>query len=130
MHIHKGEEINELIIDKSYVTTSCLFNNSRLSHYFGETFIIYGNGSEFKIHLTALCNSYNLVYKLMFIKNVQTNGILECIDAVNSDMKCTSNLDMRDTVTTENEADFITGAHGPLAVYPHCSMCYTQSRHI
>ena len=52
--IQKGEEITEVIIDKSSATVSFLFSNVWLSCYPRATFVIYDNGSEFKLHFKAL----------------------------------------------------------------------------
>ncbi len=61
--MHKGEEITEVIIDKSSATMSLLFSNLWLSCYPRASFVIYDNGSEFKLHFEALCNSNGLVHK-------------------------------------------------------------------
>ena len=93
--MHKGEDIMEVIIDKSSVTILCVFNNSWLSHYPKATSVLHDHESKFKLHFKALCKSYSLVCKPTLIKNPQANGILECIYAVNSDMMHTSNLDSK-----------------------------------
>ena len=74
------------------------------------TFVIYDDGSEFKLHFKVLCNRYGLVRKPTLIKNPHANGILECIHTVISDMMHTSKLDMQETVTMKDEADFTTSA--------------------
>jgi transposase InsO family protein len=108
--VRKGEEIVEIILDKSSAQISKLFNKQWLSRYPRSKFIIFDNGSEFKLHFTALCDSYRIKQKPTTVKNPQANAILERIHGVFGDMMRTSNLDMADTVTSEMVDDFITNA--------------------
>ena len=93
------EEIVEVIIDKSSACVSQLFNKSWLSRYPRSKNIIYDNGSEFKLHFKALCNSYGLKRKPTTIKNPQANAILERIHAVIANMIRTAGIDSQDTCT-------------------------------
>ena len=97
----------------------CLLHNSLLSCYPRATFVIYDNECEFKLHFEALCNSYGLVYKPALIKNPQDNDILKCMHAVISDIMCIYYLDMQDTVTTEEVADFITSSAWAISITYH-----------
>ena len=107
-YVRKGQEIIEVIIDKSSATVSHLFNKSWLSCYPRSKNIIYDNGSEFKLHFEALCDSYGLKRKPTTIKNPQANAILERIHAVIADMMRTSGLDMSETCTPEMIDEFLT----------------------
>ncbi len=57
-------------------------------------YIIYGNGSEFKLHFLSLCNTYGIKHKPTIVKNPQANALLEHIHAVLGNMLCTSELVM------------------------------------
>ena len=70
------EEIVEVIIDKSYACVVQLFNKLWLSIYPRARYVIYDNGSEFKVQFKSLCNSYEIKYKTVTIKNPQENVIL------------------------------------------------------
>ena len=108
--IRKGKEIEEIILDKSSAEVSRLFNKQWLSRYPRARYIIYDNGSEFKLHFRDLCTSFGLKQKPTTVRNPQANAILERIHGVFGDMLRTSNLDMAETVTDEKVDDFITNA--------------------
>ncbi len=59
--------------------------------------MIYGNGSEFKLHCCVLCKAY-VKRKLTSIENPQANAILESIHAVFTNMLCTAELDTAELV--------------------------------
>ena len=73
------EEIVEVMIDKSSACVSQLFNKSWLSRYPRSKNVIYDNGSEFKLHFSALCDTYGIKRKPTSVKNPQANAILEQI---------------------------------------------------
>ena len=123
MLIRKDREIVEVIIDKSSVTVSQLFNKSWLSPYPRSKNIIYDNGSEFKSHFKSLCNSYGLKRKPTTIKNPQVNVILERVHAVLADMTITSSLDMSDICTANDIDEFLTNA-----AWAICSIYHTVLR--
>jgi hypothetical protein len=106
----KGEEISEVIIDKSSAQIAKLFNKQWLSRYPRAKTIVYDNGSEFKLYFEELCDSYNLKRKPTSVKNPQANAILERIHGVLGDMMRTSGLDMADTVTPDDVDQFLTDA--------------------
>ena len=105
-----GEQIVEVILDKSSAQVSHLFNKQWLSRYPRVKYIIYDNGSEFKLHFEALCDSYSIVRKPTTVRNPQANAILERIHAVLADMMRTSNMDMSDTVTPQDIDEFLINA--------------------
>ena len=102
-----GKEITEVIIDKSSAIVSRLFNKSWLSRYPRAKYVIYDNGSEFKLHFESLCDSYALKRSPTTIKNPQANAILERQHATIGDMMRTSGLDMRDSVDESDIDEFI-----------------------
>ena len=107
-YVRKGEEVVEVIIDKSSKCIARLFNKTWLSRYPKAMSIIYDNGSEFKLYFEQLCESYSLKRKPTTVKNPQANAILERMHAVLSEMIRTSELDMQETCTPEMIDDVIT----------------------
>eukprot|EP00804_Cyclotella_cryptica_P026179 CCRYP_009768-RA/>CCRYP_009768-RA protein AED:0.35 eAED:0.24 QI:0/0/0/1/0/0/3/0/398 len=57
-------------------------------------YIIYDNGSKFKLHFKALCESYGIKRLPTSVKNLQANAILERVHQVITAMLCTTELDM------------------------------------
>jgi transposase InsO family protein len=108
--LRKGEEVSEIIIDKSSAQTSRLFNKQWVSRYPRPKMVIYDNGSEFKLYFEELCETYKIKRKPTSVKNPQANAIIERMHAVLGDMLRTSNLDMADTVTPEDVDNFLTDA--------------------
>jgi len=108
--VRKGEEIVDVILDKSSACISRLFNKQWLSRYPRPTYVIYDNGSEFKLHFRALCESYSIKRKPTTIKNPQANAILERTHGVFADMMRTSGIDGSDDLTPQTVDDFITDA--------------------
>jgi hypothetical protein len=65
---------------------------------------IYDNGSEFKLHFEYLCESYGIKHKPTTVKNPQANGILERVHQVLGQILCTAELDMANSVSS-NDVD-------------------------
>ena len=107
-YVRKGEEVVEVIIDKSSACISRLFNKTWLSRYPKARSIIYDNGSEFKLYFEQLCDSYSLKRKPTTVKNPQANAILERMHAVLTNMLRTSQIDMQETVSPDIIDDAIT----------------------
>ena len=105
--VRKGEEITDVILDKSSAQVSRLFNMTWLSRYPRAKYIIFDNGSEFKLHFRELCESYALKAKTTSVKNPQANSILERIHGVIKDMIRTTGLDMSPTVTPDDIANIL-----------------------
>ena len=80
------------------------------SHYPPSQYIIYDNGSEFKLHFETLCDSYGLKRKPTSVRNPQANSILEHAHQTIMAMLRTAELDMADTVSKSDIADFLTNA--------------------
>ena len=70
----------------------------------------FDNGSEFKLHFVALCETYGLEVKPTSVKNPQANAVLERIHGVFGDMMRTSGLDMQDSVEPKDVDTFLTYA--------------------
>ena len=105
--VKKGEEIVEVILDKSSATISRLFNKQWLSRYPRPNTITYDNGSEFKLHFQALCDTYGIKRKPTTVKNPQSNANIERVHAVLGDMLRTSGLDGSDDLSPETVDDFL-----------------------
>ena len=89
---------------------SHLVNKTWFSHYPHCQCIIYDNGSEFKLHFEALCESYGIKRKPTSVKNPQANAILEQLHQVFTTMLCTAELDMANTVAPSDIDAFLTNA--------------------
>ncbi len=72
-------------------------------------YLIYDNGSEFKIHFETLCDSYGIKRKPTTIKNPQANAICECVHQVIGTMMRTAELEA-DSVYPANIETFIDNA--------------------
>ena len=68
--------------DKSSTMISHLVNKTWFSRYPCCQYIIYDNGSKFKLHFKALCDSYGITSKPTSVKNPQANAILEQLHQV------------------------------------------------
>jgi hypothetical protein len=65
-------------------------------------YIIYNNGSEFKLNFEYLCVTYGIKHKSTMIKNPQANAILEGLHQVLAKMLHTAELDMAETKTPDD----------------------------
>ena len=96
--------------DKSSAMISKLVNKTWFSRYPRCQHIIYDNGSKFKLHFEALCESFGIKRKPTSVKNPTANAILEQVHQVISTMLCTAELDMANTVATSDIDLFQTDA--------------------
>ncbi len=103
----KESSIVEEIFDKISERIARLFNKTRLSRYPRCRYIIYNNGSEFKLNFEYLCKTFGIKRKPTTIKNPQANAILECLHQVLGQMLRTSELDMAKTITPDNVDVFL-----------------------
>jgi hypothetical protein len=78
----KESPIVEEIFDKTSEHIAQLVNKTLLSRYPRCHYIIYNNGSEFKLNFEYLCETYGIKHKLTMIKNPQANAILGCLNQV------------------------------------------------
>ncbi len=72
-----------MTFDKSSAQISTLVFKTWLSRYTCCWYFIYDNGSEFKLHFCALCNTYGIKKKPTSVKNPQVNAILALSSSVN-----------------------------------------------
>ncbi len=89
--------------DKSSAQISNLVYKTWFSRYPRCQYIIYDNGSEFKLHFQSLCNTYGIKRKPTSVKNPQAHAILERIYAVLGNMLRTSELDMVELVKARSD---------------------------
>ncbi len=75
-----------------------IVNMTWFSRYPRSQYIIYDNGSEFKLHFETLCDSYGLKHKPTSVRNPHANTILERVHQTIMAMLHTADLDMADTV--------------------------------
>ncbi len=106
----KESPIFEEIFDKTSELIAWLVNKTWLSRYPRCHFIIYGNGSEFKLNFEYLYVTYGIKHKPTTIKNPQANAILEHLHRVLAQMLRTSKLDMAETITPDGIDVFLDNA--------------------
>ena len=102
--------------DKTPAPVGRIINKTWCSHYSCSQYIIYDNGSEFKLHFETLCESYGLKHKPTSVRNPQANAILEWVHQTIIVMLRTAEIDMPNTITESDIADFFTNEHGPFAL--------------
>ena len=105
--------------DKSSAMISNLVKKTLYSHYPHCQYIIYDNGSGFKLHFKALCESFGIKPKPTSVKNPQANAILGRVHQVITTMLCTTELDMVNTVDTSDIDAFSTDA-----AWVICTTCH------
>ena len=86
------------------------FNKSWLSRYPRPKQVVCDNGSEFKLHFTALLKQYSVNRKPTTAKNPQANAVLERIHEVFGNMMRTSGINNSEVVDARLIDDFITNA--------------------
>ncbi len=94
----KNTKVAEPYFDKSSAQISNLVYKTWFSRYPLCWYIIYNNGSKFKLHFRSLCDTYGIKRKPNSFKNPQANAILEHIHAVIGNMLRTSKLNMAERV--------------------------------
>ena len=105
---HKQKK--EPYFDKTSSTVGSLINRTWFCHYPRSQYIVYDNRSEFKLHFEITCDSYELKRKPTSVKNPQANTILECVHQTIMGMLHPAEIDMADTVSESDIADFLTNA--------------------
>ncbi len=133
-------KVTEPYSDKSSAQISNLVYKTGYRRYPRCRYIIYDNGSEFKLHFRSLCDTYGIKRKLTSVKNPQANVILERIHAVLGNMLHTSKLDMAKTVQPSDIDIFLSDAawavcstnHTVIKAYPGAAyldeICYLTFR--
>ena len=92
----------EPYFDKTSATVGALINKTWFCHYPHSQYIVYDNGSEFKLHFETLCDSYGLKRKPTSVKNPQANAILERVHQTIMGMLWTAEIDTADTVSARD----------------------------
>ena len=100
----------EEIFNKSSDYIARLVNKFWLSRYPRCQYLVYDNGSEFKLNFEYLCDSYGIKRKPTTIKNPQANAILERVHQVLGQMLRTAEIDMADSVTPDDIDVFLDNA--------------------
>ncbi len=109
-----------VIFDKTSAQISNLVYKCWFSRYPCCRYMIYNNGSKFKLHFCDLCKTYGIKRKPTSIKNPQANAILECMHAVFTNMLCIAELDMAKSVNASDIDIFLADA-----AWAICSTCHT-----
>jgi hypothetical protein len=87
---------------------STLVNKTWFSWYPHCQHVIYDNGSEFKLHFEASCDTYGIKLKPTSVKNPQANAILERVHPVIMAMIRTAELEMAPSVDASDIDTFLT----------------------
>jgi hypothetical protein len=98
------------IFDKTSAQISNLVYKCWFSRYPRCHYMIYNNGSEFKLNFQALCKTYGITSKPTSIKNPHVNPILERIHAAFTNMLRTAELDMAESVNSSDIDIFLADA--------------------
>ncbi len=98
----KESSIVEEIFEKTSEHIARLVNKRWLSRYPRCCYIIYNNGSEFKLNFEYPCVTYGIKRKPITIKNPQANAVLECSHQVVAQTLHTAKLNMAETITPDN----------------------------
>ncbi len=106
----KESSIVEEVFDKTSDNIAQLVNKMWLSRYPRCHYIIYNNGSEFKLNFDYLCETYGIKRKPTTIMNPQANANLEHLHQVLAQMLHTSELDMAKTITPDDVNVFLDNA--------------------
>jgi hypothetical protein len=88
----------------SLVTKTWFYRYPRCQHIIFDN----GNGSEFKIHVRALCDTLGIKRKPTSVKNPQANAILEHVHQTIMGMVHTVEIDMAYTVAPRDIEDFLS----------------------
>ena len=110
--VQKGHKDKDKCRQKTTLlaTVGALVNRTLFSGYPCSQYIIYNNGSEFKLPCMTLCDSYGLKHKPTSVKNPQANAILKHVHQIVMAMLHTSERDMGDTINESDIADILTNA--------------------
>jgi hypothetical protein len=108
------------IFDKTSNRIAKLVDKTWLVRYPWCHYLIYDNGSEFKLHFECLCESYGITRKPITVKNPRANSILECVHEVLGQMLRTAELNMADSVTPNDVDVFLDNA-----AWAICSIYHT-----
>ena len=106
----ENTKVADTNFDESSAQISSLVHKTWFSRYPHCQYLMYNNGSEFKLHFYCLCDTYGIKHKPTSVKNPQANAILEHIHAVIANMLCTSKLDMAELAKASDIDVFLSDA--------------------
>ncbi len=106
----KNTKVAEPYFDKSSAQIRNLVYKIWFSRYPRCWYIIYDNGSKFKLHFQSLYNTYGIKHKPTSVKNPQANAILERIHAILGNKLRTSKLNMAEMVKANDIDIFLSDA--------------------
>ncbi len=112
----KESSIIEEIFDNTSEHIAWSVNKTWLNRYPRYCYIIYNNGSEFKLNFEYLCITHGIKSNPTMVKNPQANAILQCLHQVLAQMLRTAELDNSKTVTPNELMSSLTTRHGPFAL--------------
>jgi hypothetical protein len=98
------------IFDKTSAQISKVVYKCWFSRYPCCQYLMYDNGSEFKLHFRALSTTYGVKHKPISIKNPTANAILERIHAVFTNMLHTATFNMAELVNASDIGIFLADA--------------------
>ncbi len=104
----KNKTVAETTFNKSSTQISNLVYKTWFSRYPHCQYMIYDNGSKFKLQFWSLCDTYGIKRKPTSVKNPRANAILERIHAVLGIMLHTSKLDMAEMVKASDIDVFLS----------------------
>mgnify|MGYP000504053334 CR=1 FL=1 len=107
------------IFDKTSKQIASLVYQLWFSRYPRYRYVIYNNGSKFRLHFRNLISTYGLRHKPTTIKNPQANAILERVHQVIGSMMRTAELGMQDTFSHEDVARFLSDASQVICTTHH-----------
>jgi hypothetical protein len=106
----KNTTVAKPYFDKISAQISNVVYKTWFSRYPRCQYLIYDNGSKFKLYFRSLCDTYGVKRKPTSVKNPQANAILERIHAVLGNISSTSELDMAKSVKTSDIDVFLSDA--------------------
>jgi hypothetical protein len=106
----KNTKDADTTFDKSSAQISNLVFKTWFGRYPHCQYLIYNNGSKFKLHFCSPCDTYGIKHKPTSAKNPQANAIQECTHAVLENILHTSKVDMAELVNASDINVFLSGA--------------------
>ena len=106
----KGKMICQETFDKTSDRIARLVNKICFCPYPRPVYVVFDNGSEFKLYFQHLLDTYGVTKKPTVVKNPQANGILERVHQTLGNMLRIAELDMDNSVEPEHVEDFLDNA--------------------
>ena len=93
-----------------------IMKSTWFSPYSHIQYIVYYDGSEFKLPFETVFDSDGLKHKPTSVRNPQANTMLKRVHQTIMVMLHTAELNMAGTVSKSDKANFLTMPHGPFAL--------------